>query len=231
MTTESDLVSMGFALDRVREAIREKGQDLEAALQWLVDQPPPPEAPANASAVESELCAMGFERDRVKRAIRARGEEVNCLCFKHAYCFSSIPLTLQLLLLRPLHSQLEPALQWLIEGGAEQDEQAPPAKVQRRNEAPRAPVQPPMQARAAPAPPAPPPRPAAPPPRPAAPPHPPAAAPPRPAVASSSALAGSASGSSCQANQRSLKRLMKEFKELHALEQQGGCRQVLAGFC
>ena len=75
---ERDLVSMGFALDRVREAVRERGQDLEAALQWLVDHPPPEEAPANASAVETELCAMGFERDRVKRAVRARGNEVHC---------------------------------------------------------------------------------------------------------------------------------------------------------
>ena len=200
MPVKDELISMGFPLSRIDRAIHDKGEDLEACLQYLIDLPPG-EDNTEVSAVESELVAMGFDVERVKRAIRAKGEV------------------------------LEPALQWLVEDADRADNvraAASRAKVQKRGEAlpsqqkvqmPSPGANPAQQVRApavgvAPAPA-----------RSLA-----ALLPPR-AVASagSSSASGAQAPSAGNTNQRSLKRLMKEYNELNAFEAQpGGCRKVLA---
>ena len=195
MGVEADLLAMGFDLPRIQLAIAACGENLEPALQYLVEH-----EPGDRSTVETELLAMGFEEDRVKRAIRSCGEH------------------------------LEPALQWLVEGGGDEDGvKVPPAKVQRRSQPPPpAPAHQPARAMpamhaAAPVPPA---RVA---PMPAPVPPPPMPRPSAPKAAGAGSSSSASSSASADVMQRSLKRLMKEYTELHALEQQpGGCRRLHA---
>ena len=133
MGVEEDLIAMGFAPMRVRAATS-TCDTLEAALQWLIDQPEAEEAGTGASSAETELLGMGFELDRAQAAVRACGDD------------------------------LEAALQWLVEDGeleAERPTKMPrvaadaPAPAARRDPPPAPP--PPVPPPPAPPPPAPPP--------------------------------------------------------------------------
>ena len=74
MPIKDELISMGFPSSRVDGAIRAKGQDVEACLQYLIDMPAM--ADEGSSHLEKELMAMGCERERIRSAIRAKGEEL-----------------------------------------------------------------------------------------------------------------------------------------------------------
>ena len=180
---------------------------------------------------------MGFQIGRIDGAISAKGEDLEA-CLQHlidlppddAGDSGAGPVETELVAMgfdrgrikqaiRAKGEVLEAALQWLVEDGDRVEEVAPPpAKVQKR-EPPQARPPPPAPA-AAPAPPA---RKAA-----AAPPLPP----PRPAAASASSSSTASRGGpivSADGSHRSLKRLMKEYNELNALEAQpGGCRKLHA---
>lgn len=176
-----ELIAMGFAPARVRTAIASCGDDIEAALQWLVDHTEESEEPAAAaepgasSGAEASLFSMGFAPSRVRAAIDACGAD-----------------------------NLEAALQWLVEYGEKQPE--PPAKVRRvGGGAPAARAAPVVAAL----------EPLAPPPR------------KQPeAAASSSSPSMPLPTATGHTDQRSLKRLMKEYNALAALEKQGGCRKL-----
>ena len=72
---EMELRNMGFQADRVHQAVRQKGEDLEAALQWLVaeqetaDDAPPP--PSKVRKVSPSLAAKAAAGGAVRGAARA----------------------------------------------------------------------------------------------------------------------------------------------------------------
>ena len=74
---ETELRNMGFQADRVHQAVRQKGEDLEAALQWLVaeqetaDDAPPP--PSKARKVSPSVAAAAAAGGAVRGAARAEG--------------------------------------------------------------------------------------------------------------------------------------------------------------
>lgn len=181
--------------------------------------------------VKDDLIAMGFPVGRVDSAISAKGEDLEA-CLEHLVALPPEdsdrphPVEAELMAMgfdkgrikqaiRAKGEALEAALQWLVENGDRADDALapPPSKVQRRAE-------PQPQAR---------PAPAAVVPVPAA--RKAAVVPPPPRAAASSGSSSSAAGPAITAgtSQRSLKRLMKEYNELNALESQpGGCRKVPA---
>ena len=89
-------MSMGFMPSKVLEAIAAVGNDMDAALEWLISNAPTDaEAPTGAVTVQ-ELKSMGFTEVSAKQAVSARGP------------------------------QLEAALQWLIENSDAESAQPPP---------------------------------------------------------------------------------------------------------